>query len=294
MKRPIHRLNAILLITCSALVSTSLSARLWLPSDVEGVSLAVWYDASDLGTLSTTTVSGTNFVTQWDDKSGNSNHLSQAASELRLTTSDATEYINGLNTVVSVKATTNRMNTTMSIPRNTGNTALFWLARRDNSSGVDAIIQPSSIGSNNRFGINGGGRMSYRFVNNYLQWTFTTPSPSWGAGEVHIGEHYEESLQLYGGLDGKIKTGPDVSASGGASSAGWGFIPGESFSSTWDGAIAEIIIITNDAVPEAEREKFEGYLAHKWGIEANLANDHPYKDDPPMIASGSGVMFIVR
>lgn len=45
-------------------------------------------------------------------------------------------------------------------------------------------------------------------------------------------------------------------------------------------AIHEIIIC--DAVPsETVRQKLEGYLAWKWGIEANLPVDHPYKAAAP-------------
>ena len=32
---------------------------------------------------------------------------------------------------------------------------------------------------------------------------------------------------------------------------------------------------------EADRHKIEGYLAHKWGLEANLSAGHPYKTAPP-------------
>ena len=51
------------------------------------------------------------------------------------------------------------------------------------------------------------------------------------------------------------------------------------------GQLAEIIIIDHSlgSVPaqDAIREKIEGYLAHKWGLEGNLPADHTYKTDPP-------------
>lgn len=46
------------------------------------------------------------------------------------------------------------------------------------------------------------------------------------------------------------------------------------------GFIAEILIFA-DALVQADREKVEGYLAHKWGIAANLDAGHPYKSSPP-------------
>jgi hypothetical protein len=30
-----------------------------------------------------------------------------------------------------------------------------------------------------------------------------------------------------------------------------------------------------------DRQKLEGYLAHKWGLAANLPADHPYKSAAP-------------
>ena len=46
------------------------------------------------------------------------------------------------------------------------------------------------------------------------------------------------------------------------------------------GGIAEVVIC--DAVlTSTDREKLEGYLAHKWGLTANLPVSHPYKSSAP-------------
>jgi hypothetical protein len=46
------------------------------------------------------------------------------------------------------------------------------------------------------------------------------------------------------------------------------------------GYIAEVVIC--DAVlSSTNREKVEGYLAHKWGLESNLPNTHPYRYSAP-------------
>jgi N-acetylneuraminic acid mutarotase len=47
----------------------------------------------------------------------------------------------------------------------------------------------------------------------------------------------------------------------------------------FDGCIGEIIII--NSVENTVRQKVEGYLAHKWGLTANLPVDHPYKTSTP-------------
>jgi VCBS repeat-containing protein len=46
--------------------------------------------------------------------------------------------------------------------------------------------------------------------------------------------------------------------------------------------IGEYIII-NSEVDATTRQKIEGYLAHKWGLSANLPSDHPYKSAAPTI-----------
>lgn len=47
----------------------------------------------------------------------------------------------------------------------------------------------------------------------------------------------------------------------------------------WDGNILEVIAVTTTT----DREKIEGYLAHKWGLEADLPANHPYKNSQPFV-----------
>ena len=47
-----------------------------------------------------------------------------------------------------------------------------------------------------------------------------------------------------------------------------------------DGDLHEFIVY-NAPVSTPDREKLEGYLAHKWGLEGDLPIGHPYKTSPP-------------
>jgi hypothetical protein len=47
-----------------------------------------------------------------------------------------------------------------------------------------------------------------------------------------------------------------------------------------DGAIGELVV-TGAALSLQERQKMEGYLAHKWNLSANLPVDHPHKAAAP-------------
>ena len=58
----------------------------------------------------------------------------------------------------------------------------------------------------------------------------------------------------------------------------------------FDGKIGELIVLENAS--DETRLKFEGYLAHKWGLADKLPSDHPYKTQfnptylPPSPISG--------
>ena len=41
------------------------------------------------------------------------------------------------------------------------------------------------------------------------------------------------------------------------------------------------IIVLHSAPSTDTRQRIEGYLAHKWGLTANLPSDHPYKNVGP-------------
>jgi hypothetical protein len=41
------------------------------------------------------------------------------------------------------------------------------------------------------------------------------------------------------------------------------------------------MIIYNRTLTTSERQTVEGYLAWKWGIQANLPATHPFKNFPP-------------
>jgi hypothetical protein len=41
------------------------------------------------------------------------------------------------------------------------------------------------------------------------------------------------------------------------------------------------VLVFHTAIDTATRQRVEGYLAHKWGLTANLPADHPYSITPP-------------
>jgi hypothetical protein len=47
------------------------------------------------------------------------------------------------------------------------------------------------------------------------------------------------------------------------------------------GTIYEIIFILDTNITTTNRNKLEGYLAWKWGIQSYLPSGHPYLSAPP-------------
>ena len=53
-------------------------------------------------------------------------------------------------------------------------------------------------------------------------------------------------------------------------------------SRAWNGFGAELISLS--ATPSIDiQQRLRGYLAHRWGLTANLPSDHPYKTNPPYV-----------
>ena len=48
----------------------------------------------------------------------------------------------------------------------------------------------------------------------------------------------------------------------------------------WSGNIFELVV-GRGTLSDADRQRIEGYLSWKWGLEDNLPSDHPYKTFPP-------------
>ena len=42
------------------------------------------------------------------------------------------------------------------------------------------------------------------------------------------------------------------------------------------GLVTDLIVYSSN-LSTSDRQKVEGYLAHKWGLTGNLPSDHPYK-----------------
>ena len=56
------------------------------------------------------------------------------------------------------------------------------------------------------------------------------------------------------------------------------------------GEIAELLVFDKE-LNTVTREKVEGYLAHKWGLEENLLPAHPYSTVPPAFGGNQEIIW---
>jgi hypothetical protein len=113
------------------------------------------------------------------------------------------------------------------------------------------------------------GRISdgtdYRTNYSILSNTMTTINSGFDNGEAFSGGQFTDGASL-----------ASMNVGTGRASVGYGL---DSSTNKWwlNGNIAEILVFSN-VLTTTERQQVEGYLAWKWGLQANLVSGHPYKD----------------
>ena len=240
--------------------------NLFSPADL---TTAAWYDATDTGTI--TESSGA--VSQWDDKSGNNNHATQGTgSEQPIT---GTRTINGLNTL-DFDGTDDYLNLGAELELLGG--MVFVVVEVDTLAGNHQnILGHQSL--NLQLGIRqvAGG---LRYATTGAYWPNETGSTGTISASTPAIAGFIGDTSLGFSIDGTFEdsgTGND-----GSGLTAFNQIAAYSNSDELNGKMGEIVFVEGDT-STATRQKIEGYLAHKWGLTANLDAGHPYKTIPPTV-----------
>jgi hypothetical protein len=244
---------------------------LWTPANI---TTALWLDAADAITV--TTVSGA--VSQWNDKSGNTRNASQGTAGYRPAYSAT-----GLNSkgIVSFDGTDDFMLTAAANYAAINYFIVCKLTPKDNSSVFAARISPAAnkgsasditVGLGVGFSPNMsniGANASYAMTNG-LPVSSLTSFNNFAVGVNCPADWFLFDMAITATVSG-TKTfclGADIFASIGIRHLAC--------------QVAELIV-TSAALSETVRQQVQGYLAHKWGLTANLPNDHPYKTAAPIV-----------
>lgn len=251
------------------------SPTLWTPANI---TTFYWIDAADSATL---TLSGNN-VSQWNDKSGNGFNATQATDGLRPL---LTGSLNGLNIVYwdgSKKMALPDMPwgakniSYYSVVNNTGKLAPNYgysvnLIMKKTTG--DSFASLSNGLNSGKFGWYTGGEILFPNSNDQtpqIQQSFAFISQNGVAAD-------NSNTFWFNGNNKGTVTGLWNAAGAVFADA---YLGNDQYGSSTFGNIAEIVVV-NQVDSTAERQKMEGYLAWKWGLEANLPDDSPYKLSPP-------------
>lgn len=248
----------------------------WTPSEL-GSALALWLDAADSSTI---TLNGST-VAQWQDKSGNGRHAVQGTAA-----NQPTYLLSNFNSKNAVSFDggdflDNLTNGVTGTGTYAGPLNLFYAATRTSASGGAILterqttlvkgFQLLSVSAAQVFISSDGLHNS---SNHAISTTSYNRFGSSGAIASH--SHVPGSRDNYwiNSTQETVTTGTATNITGNA-----GFRIGGregSVGGLWQGVMLEVMATTS-ALTTADRQRLEGYLAHKWGLVANLPSDHPYK-----------------
>lgn len=253
---------------------------LWTPANI---TTALWLDAADASTV--TTVSGA--VSQWNDKSGNGRNATQSTADNRPTyTSSGLNSRNvitfdGANDWIACATSVFSLQLAFSwfavARRSTTAAAATLFSERVNNNG--AAVQLTAVDTTSILNRPGGASAS-----DVIEQTETISMPT--------------TAQIFGSVQsataGTAYRNGTATAANSATKASMTFRPlllgGQYDALTslgaiqqyWPGYVAEFVVTTT-TLSTLDRQRIEGYLAHKWGLTANLPNDHPYKSAAPTV-----------
>jgi hypothetical protein len=241
--------------------------------------LALWLDADDDETI---TIDGSR-VSQWRDKSGNGRHVGQADVSSRpllsawgFNSRDGLDF-DGTNDFLQSAAS-------LTTGTYTGPFNVIWAAsRRGNGGTILTERSGALVGISQWLSINGAYFISsdganYSSNHTMSETTFAALDASGGV-VAHLHSPSIRDILFLNGSQRSVLSATASNITGGTSHFRIGAREG-GVGQRWDGLVLEIVV-TLEALGDEDRQRLEGYLAHKWGLQGNLPADHPWKAAPP-------------
>lgn len=253
----------------------------WTPASLGGA-LALWLDADDASTI---TLNGAT-VSQWRDKSGNGRHASQgvAASQPTYTASafagKPALTFDGAddNLAVNYNYTGNQATLYAVVSRLLGGSSEQWVFSSYGGTNGTPLVAPMwALGVASITGTNWATYGNSTFLSGGV--TLTTDGTPFALGLVSDISGSVLDTYTNGTRTAQHNTGSRFSGGGARNFIGAEVDGGSRFLS---GRVSEIIQ-TETVLSTDNRQRLEGYLAWKWGLESNLPSNHPYKNSPPTV-----------
>jgi hypothetical protein len=258
----------------------------WTPAAL-GTNLALWLDADDASTI---TLNGSD-VAQWNDKSGNDYHVVQGTASLQpryeAAGMNGKPALNNEDGGFLLRGTTPMFRnvdgaTIVAVYR-----ATFPLAGGAAANGMLVAVNGGAITGATRLSLTTtGARHSFggRRLDADGYTVVTSPTSLTADPTIWMGNADFANAQANTWLNGTADiAGAAFQAAGNTSdtnSFGIGLF--NRFSGgldTYDNTHVSEVLFIDATLSTDDRQKLEGYLAHKWGLTYALPNDHPYKWD---------------
>jgi len=228
----------------------------------------LWLDADDSSTI--TEVSGS--VSLWEDKSGNGNDLSQGTSANQPITDSVT--IGGVNALSFDGVNDNLIRLSPVVPAT--DSTVFVLVRYNSVAVTNAsIITTDNATAAPRFYLQIDSSIVRIYGGSYTN-----------IANISVADEDLLAIERSGSVFNVWRNGTQVvnNATAGIATINTSFSIGRmlSFGVASSVDVGETLIV-DGVMLQSSRQKVEGYLAHKWGLEANLPGGHPYKASAPTI-----------
>jgi hypothetical protein len=280
----------------------------WSPGftqwDPAAITTALWLDAADASTVTETS----GLITQVNDKSGNSRNFTASSGARPTYTSSG---LNGLPVFTlsgSQYLTSADTAATWNFLHQAGGSTVWIAGKAGNVS--NPLASSYLLGNNATSSTNHGMYFAYGdedfgggknddlitdFVTRGVTGSFVSfnvstnntlaantafqASVAWNLGSGTASAR--SSIRVNGGSAIELNAETNAASTSNAShtlqigAAGNNAVP-------MTGFISEVVIAASIASTDT-RQRIEGYLAHKWGLTANLPNDHPYRWMPPTL-----------
>lgn len=248
----------------------------WTPA---AISTDIWLDAADSSTI---TLNGNN-VSQWSDKSGNARHATQSTAAYQPTYVGST-FANNKQAILFDGAS-DRLVT--SYDYTGSDVTLYVVVSRESGGDVQQWIYSSYGGTNTTY------LTAPLWVRGQSSEEWATYTNAWNLSGVALSTNNTPAIL---GLDASINSAIMDMYTNGTRTAQ--YLTGDRFDGGgrrnyigaeldganrfFNGRIGEIIQVES-RLTTTVRQKLEGYLAWKWGLESSLPIGHPYKNTQPTL-----------
>ena len=230
--------------------------------------LRLWFDATDVNgdarpDSSNDFISG-NRISMWADKSGNTNNPIQSMANQMPKWTPAT-----LNKKPIVAFDSN-FSQIFDIQNAVSDPSFVFLVHRQNQNGQSKVLGGDLSTTST------DGFLALEHASGNVQIVSKSSTSDWSISTLRVAPN---SQSLW--VDGQIV---------GSQAFGQGALAIDKVGENFNGEIAEVLVFDNQ-VNAVNRQKIEGYLAHKWSLSSQLPELHPYYEEPPAFGGSQEIFW---